>query len=47
VREALAAIEADRALIIPGLVMKLGMFFVRLTPLSILRLAARWSANRS
>lgn len=47
VRDALAAVEADRALIIPGLVMKLGMFFVRLTPLSILRLAARWSAKHA
>jgi uncharacterized protein len=37
VRDALAAVEADRPLVIPGLVMKLGMFFVRLTPMSILR----------
>lgn len=47
VREALVAIETDRALIIPGFLMKLGMFFVRLTPLSILRLAARFSAKRN
>ncbi|HET9418542.1 MAG TPA: SDR family oxidoreductase [Chthoniobacterales bacterium] len=36
-RDALTAVEADRPLVIPGLVMKLGMFFVRLTPMSILR----------
>jgi uncharacterized protein len=37
VRDALAALAADRPLVIPGLVMKLGMFLVRLTPISILR----------
>jgi short-subunit dehydrogenase len=37
VRDALAAVEADRPVVIPGLLMKLGMFFVRLTPMSILR----------
>ncbi|MEY2479636.1 MAG: uncharacterized protein QOI04_563 [Verrucomicrobiota bacterium] len=47
VRDALAAVEADRALVIPGFMMKLGMFFVRLTPMSILRLAARFSAKRN
>src|SRR6266705_2561929 len=39
VRDALAAIEADRPLVIPGFAMKLGMFLVRLTPISILRFA--------
>ena len=46
VRDALAAVEADRPLVIPGLVMKLGMFLVRITPMSILRWASRFSAKR-
>ena len=46
VREALDAIENDKPLVIPGFMMKLGMFFVRLTPMSILRLASRFSAKR-
>ncbi len=46
VRDALAAVEADRPLVIPGLVMKLGMFLVRITPMSILRLAWRFGAKR-
>jgi uncharacterized protein len=45
-RDGLAAIEADRPLFIPGFVMKLAMFLVRLTPLSILR-ASRLSAKRA
>jgi len=45
-RDALAAVEADRPLLIPGLAMKLGMFLVRLTPMSILRLAWRLGAKR-
>lgn len=45
-REGLAAVEADRPLAIPGFMMKLGMFFVRLTPMSILRLASRVTAKR-
>jgi uncharacterized protein len=45
-REALAAIEAGKPLVIPGLVMKLGMFLVRITPMSILRLAWRLGAKR-
>lgn len=47
VADALAAVEADRPLIIPGLAMKLGMFLVRLTPMSILRLAWRLGAKRA
>ncbi len=43
---ALAAIEADRPLVIPGFVMKLGMFLVRITPMSILRLASRLLTKR-
>lgn len=46
VRDGIAAVEADRPLVIPGFVMKLGMFFVRLTPMSILRLTSRFSAKR-
>jgi short-subunit dehydrogenase len=46
IRDALAAIEADRPLVIPGAMMKLGMFLVRLTPMSILRLAWRLSPRR-
>src|SRR5437879_358544 len=45
VRDALAAVEADRPLLIPGLVMKIAMFLVRITPMSILRLA--WRFGRS
>jgi uncharacterized protein len=37
VRDALAAVEADRPLVIPGFLMKVGMFLVRMTPMSILR----------
>jgi len=47
VRDTLSAIEADRPLVIPGLFMKLGMFLVRITPMSILRLAWRVGAKRS
>jgi uncharacterized protein len=47
VREALTAVEADKPLVLPGFMMKLGMFFVRLTPMSILRLASRFSAKRA
>jgi uncharacterized protein len=41
----LAAIESGRPLVIPGFIMKLGMFLVRIMPLSILRLASRLSAK--
>jgi short-subunit dehydrogenase len=47
VRDALAALEADRPLVVPGLAMKLGMFLVRMTPMSILRLGSRFSAKRT
>jgi short-subunit dehydrogenase len=46
-RAGLDAVEHDRPLVIPGFVMKLGMFLVRLTPMSILRLASRFSAKRA
>ena len=45
-RVALAAIEADKPLVIPGFFMKLGMFLVRITPMSILRFAWRLGARR-
>ena len=46
VRDALAALEADRPLVIPGFAMKLGMFLVRITPMPILRWASRFSGKR-
>jgi uncharacterized protein len=46
VRDALTALEADRPLVIPGLPMKIGMFLVRITPMSILRWASRFSPKR-
>src|SRR5438067_450843 len=46
VRDSLAAVEADRPLVIPGLAMKLGMFLVRITPMPILRWASRFSDKR-
>src|SRR5205807_165582 len=45
-RDALAALETDRPFVIPGLFMKLGMFLVRITPMSVLRLAWRFGAKR-
>jgi short-subunit dehydrogenase len=47
VRDALAAIEAGRPLVIPGSAMKLGIFLVRITPMPILRLFLDKSANRN
>jgi len=47
VRDALAALEADRPLVIPGIAMKLGMFLVRITPMPILRWASRFSSKRA
>jgi uncharacterized protein len=46
VRDAIAALEADRPLVIPGLPMKLGMFLVRITPMSILRVLSRLAPRR-
>ena len=42
VRDALAGVEANRAIVIPGLLMKIGMTLVRLTPMPVLRLAGRF-----
>jgi hypothetical protein len=47
VREALAAVEADKPLMIPGAFMKFAMFLVRITPMPIMRLAWRLGARRS
>jgi short-subunit dehydrogenase len=46
VRNALAALEADRPLVIPGLPMKIGMFLARITPMPILRLVSRFAPKR-
>jgi short-subunit dehydrogenase len=46
VQNALAALEANRPIVIPGLAMKLGMFLVRITPMPILRWASRFSNKR-
>jgi short-subunit dehydrogenase len=43
VRDALAALEADRPLVIPGFAMKLLMLLARLMPMPILRWVARMS----
>lgn len=43
VSDALAAVESKRAVVIPGLLMKLGMTLVRLTPMPILRMVGRFS----
>ena len=45
-RDALTAIEFDKPLVIPGVAMKLAMFLVRITPMSIMRLAWRLGARR-
>ena len=46
VRDALAALEANRPLVIPGFLMKLGMFLVRIMPMPVLRLLSRLSPKR-
>jgi short-subunit dehydrogenase len=47
VRDALAALEADRPLIIPGFAMKLLMLLARLMPLPMLRWVARMSPRKT
>lgn len=44
-RIGLRAVERDKAMVIPGLVMKMGMAMTRITPLSILRLLARFTEH--
>src|SRR5216110_1364236 len=46
VRDALAALESDRPLVIPGFAMKLLMLLARLMPLPVLRLVARISPRK-
>jgi short-subunit dehydrogenase len=45
VHAGLAGVEADRPIVIPGFLMKLGMTLVRLTPMPILRWGLRFSAK--
>jgi short-subunit dehydrogenase len=47
VRDGLAAVEADRPIVIPGFLMKFGMTLVRLTPMPLLRLMFCLSAKRN
>jgi uncharacterized protein len=46
VRDALAALEADRPIVIPGFAMKLVMLLARLTPMPLLRLLLRRYSSR-
>jgi uncharacterized protein len=46
VRDALAAVEADRPLVIPGFAMKLLMLIARLMPMPVLRWVARMSPRK-
>ncbi len=46
VADALRGIERNLPIVIPGLIMKVGMTLVRLTPMPLLRLASRFSAKR-
>ena len=43
VRDALAAVEADRPLVVPGVAMKLLMLLTRVMPMPVLRWLARMS----
>ena len=46
VREAIAALEANRPLVIPGFSVKLGMLLVRIMPMPVLRLLSRLLPRR-
>jgi uncharacterized protein len=46
VRDALAGLESDRPLVVPGFAMKLLMLLARVTPMPVMRLAARLSRRR-
>jgi hypothetical protein len=46
VRAALAALKADRALVIPGFAMKVAMFLTRLFPMPVVRLVFRLAPKR-
>jgi hypothetical protein len=43
VRAGLNAIERNRPLVVPGFLVRLGMLIVRMTPMSLLRFASRFS----
>ena len=45
VRDALEGIERARAIVIPGLAMRIGMSIARMIPLAVLRFAARVRAS--
>ena len=45
-RAGLAALEADRPVVIPGFAMKFAMFLSRLMPMPVVRLALRLSPGR-
>lgn len=47
VHAALRGLEHDRAIVIPGWAMKMGMALVRLTPMPLLRFASRFNAKRA
>jgi short-subunit dehydrogenase len=47
VRAALAALQADRPLVIPGLTMKFAMFLTRLFPMPVVRLVFRLAPKRA
>jgi len=46
VRDALAALQRNRPLVIPGFPMKLGIFLVRMTPMPVLRLLSQLAPRR-
>ena len=46
VRDALAALEADRPLVVPGFAMKILMLVARVTPMPVIRLVARLSRSK-
>ena len=46
-RAGIRAVENDRPLVIPGIVMKIGMTIVRMLPLAFLRSVSRWSGKRT
>jgi hypothetical protein len=43
VRDGLQAIERGKPLVVPGMLMKIAMLLLRLTPMPLLRLTARLS----
>jgi short-subunit dehydrogenase len=47
VADALAAVEANKPLVIPGLFMKIGMLLVRITPMALLRFVWQFRPQRN